>query len=66
MKTRSSIKVAEQIEEQEMLGLMTFLDCERKHFVDLGLTGSVPAANYTPLCCSLMKHTLLKNSLIEC
>ena len=47
MKTRFYINVAEQIEEQETLGSNTFFHREQQHFVDLGLTGSVPAANYS-------------------
>ena len=48
-KTRDYVKIAEQIEEQEILGFFQdfFFHLEQKHFVDLGLTASVPAANYS-------------------
>ena len=55
MKTCVYIKVAKQIKEQEMLGLKAFFHHKQKHFVDLGLTGSVPATNY-----STTKHAFLK------
>ena len=46
MKTCVHTKVAEQVEEQ-MLGVKTFFHGEQKHFVGLGLSGSVPAPNYS-------------------
>ena len=60
MKTCIYMKVAKQIEEQEMLGLKTFFNCEQKRFVDLGLTGSVSAANYSFVLLVIKTHLFKK------